>query len=160
MLIGEAPGKNEDITGMPFRGRSGKYLDKILMETGIHFETFYITSVLKCFHPQKPRKSQVRLCIPWTVTQLEVVRPRLILVAGRTAESGLFTDTGIKERTILGIPCLVTCHPAAAMRFPDRDLEFRNDLKVFRRMAMAPARTRHTEKKQKKKEKYNYIERA
>ena len=63
VLFGEAPGKNEDITGRPFVGRAGKYLDKIFREHKVDREEIFITSILKCYHPKPPKKSQIVSCL-------------------------------------------------------------------------------------------------
>lgn len=138
LLLGEAPGKHEDRTGRPFVGRAGAYLDRALRAHAIERKTVFITSVLKCFSPGPPKKSQIEACLPWTREQMSVLEPRLVLVMGRTAERALFGKTGGNdetEREWKGIPCIITCHPAAAMRFPLRHRQFRRDLEGFVRRA-------------------------
>ncbi len=131
LLFGEAPGKNEDKTGRPFVGRAGRYLDKVLAEHEINREDIYITSILKCYHFKSPKKSQMVRCRPWTEQQIEVIQPKIILVMGKSAAWGLFEidRLGMKPVDMAwhDIPCIVTCHPAAAMRFPERDQQFKRD---------------------------------
>jgi uracil-DNA glycosylase family 4 len=132
VLLGEAPGKDEDKTGRPFVGRSGRYLDGVVGGFGVSREDVFITSILKCYHPGPPRRSQVQACLPWTLAQLEAVRPRVIVVMGLTAARGLLGVKRLRGQpgTVWwqGIRCVVTCHPASAMRFPRRDKQFRGDL--------------------------------
>lgn len=133
VLFGEAPGKNEDITGRPFVGRAGKYLDKIFREHKVDREEIFITSILKCYHPKPPKKSQIVSCHQWAEQQIEVIQPRIMLVMGTFAAWGLFgmeqLGTDLLDLVWNTTPCIVTCHPAAAMRFPDRDKQFRRDFK-------------------------------
>jgi len=135
LLIGEAPGKKEDQTGRPFVGRAGQYLEKILSLHNLDRNQVFITSVLKCYHPRSPKNKQIEACLPWSFRQIESLNPKLILVMGRWAAWALL---GMKN--LEGVPNLltrkgrnwvVTCHPAAAMRFPARDREFRKGFKIF-----------------------------
>ena len=133
VLLGEAPGKNEDTTGKPFIGRAGIYLNKILSGYDVDRDEIYITSVLKCYHPKPPKKSQMVSCQPWTEHQIEIIQPKIMLVMGNSAAWGLFgmDQLGIDPLDLVWntISCVVTCHPAAAMRFPERDKQFRRDFK-------------------------------
>lgn len=139
LLLGEAPGQKEDHLGRPFVGRAGNYLDKMFRAHSMERRDVYITSVMKCYHPKSPKRDQVDSCFPWTVKQIEVLEPELILVMGRTAEQGMFNeihkDQGDKILEWRGIPCIITCHPAAAMRFPERDEQFRHDFQILKKMA-------------------------
>ncbi len=132
VLLGEAPGKKEDLSGRPFVGRAGAYLEKALASHGVARQNVFITSILKCYSPKPPRKSQIEACRSWTEGQLEAIKPDLILVMGGFAAYGLLAldrlprqPAGFKWRDVT---CIVTCHPAAAMRFPERNLQFRRDL--------------------------------
>ena len=131
VLIGEAPGRNEDNTGRPFIGRAGKYLDKILDGFNLKRDEFYITSILKCYHPRPPKKSQMGTCRPWLERQIEVIQPKITLVMGKSAAWALFEIEQLGTEPIKlewkSMLCIVTCHPAAAMRFPERDKQFRKD---------------------------------
>lgn len=139
LLLGEAPGKKEDHSGRPFVGRAGKYLDKIFHSLSMERKSVYITSVLKCYHPDSPKKDQITYCLPWTEKQINVLQPKLILVMGRTAEQAMFnqihSNEGDKILEWKNIPCIITCHPAAAMRFPEYDRQFRQDFKTLIKMA-------------------------
>jgi len=137
LLLGEAPGKKEDRTARPFVGRAGSYLDQIFLRHPVEREKMFVTSILKCYHPDSPKKDQVEACRPWTEKQIGILRPEIILVMGRTAEQGLWGMTqggGESFRKWEGIPCVVTCHPAAAMRFPRRHEQFDRDFGCFVRI--------------------------
>ncbi|MFP4083032.1 MAG: uracil-DNA glycosylase [Candidatus Aminicenantes bacterium] len=135
LLVGEAPGKKEDHTGQPFVGRAGDYLNKILSSYNLDRNQVFITSVLKCYHPRPPKKQQIKKCLPWSHHQIEALNTKLILVMGRWAAwafLGIQKLEGIpKVLSWKGINCVVACHPAAAMRFPHRDREFREGFKIF-----------------------------
>lgn len=139
LLLGEAPGQKEDHLGRPFVGRAGTYLDKIFSFHSIERMSVFITSVLKCYHPDSPKKDQVKSCLPWTEEQIKTLQPEFILVMGRTAEQGLFDKIHKEEKDKIlewkDIPCIITCHPAAAMRFPERDEQFRHDFQILKKMA-------------------------
>jgi len=141
LFMGEAPGKKEDHSGRPFVGRSGIYLDKIFHSHSKERISVFITSVLKCYHPDSPKKDQIKSCMLWTEKQIEALRPELIFIMGRTAEQGLFDKIHEDKKKKIwkwkDIPCIVTCHPAAAMRFPERDKQFRHDFKTLIKMAEA-----------------------
>ena len=119
---------NSGGAGQPFVGRAGSYLDKIFHSHSLERKSVYITSVLKCYHPGSPKKDQIKSCLAWTEKQIEVLQPELILIMGRTAEQGLFDKIHEEKKDNSvewgDIPCIITCHPAAAMRFPERDKQF------------------------------------
>ncbi len=135
LLVGEAPGKREDRTGRPFVGRTGDYLEKILSVHDLNRNQVFITSVLKCYHPKPPKKSQIEECWSWSLRQIASLDPKLILVMGRWAAWTLLDMDKLKGipkiLTRKGREWIVTCHPAAAMRFPDRDREFREGFEIF-----------------------------
>jgi len=128
-LIGEAPGKQEDMTGRPFVGRAGRYLDEVLAAHGVSRNRVFVTSILKCYHPGPPNRRQVEICKAWTIHQVEAVKPKRILVMGLTAARGLLGVKRLGARAsttkLCGIPCVVTCHPASAVRFPQQNKQFR-----------------------------------
>jgi uracil-DNA glycosylase family 4 len=135
ILVGEAPGKKENRTGRPFMGRAGYYLDKILMSNDLDRNRVFITSVLKCYHPLPPKKHHLLKCIPWSLRQIDSLQPELILVVGRWAAWALLDMENLEgvPRILVreGKHWVVTCHPAAAMRFPRRDREFRQGCTLF-----------------------------
>jgi DNA polymerase len=128
MIIGEAPGADEDRQGEPFVGRAGQLLTAMLAAVGYRREQVYITNILKCRPPgnRDPLPAEVACCHDYLERQIELVGPRLILVVGRIAAHNLLqTDLPIGRlrgrvhhygRT--GIPLVVTYHPAYLLRSP------------------------------------------
>ncbi|MBT3591153.1 MAG: uracil-DNA glycosylase [Candidatus Marinimicrobia bacterium] len=125
LLIGEAPGEQEDIHGEPFVGRAGKLLDKIL--TAIdrsRGDDVYICNVLKCRPPNNrdPLPSEVEQCESYLHMQIKLIQPKLIVALGRVAGKTLLgLDVQLKEMRnetyeYTGIPLRVTYHPAALLR--------------------------------------------
>lgn len=125
MLIGQAPGKNEDKLGRPFTGRAGKFLEKALGEAGLKRDKVFITSVLKC-HPLKnrlPKADEVKSCLPYLERQIRMVKPRKVCLMGNVAIKALLGKGKVGKvhgKKILkeSITYIPTYHPAAAMRFP------------------------------------------
>ena len=130
MLVGEAPGAEEDKLGEPFVGQAGKLLDSMLAAIGLERgRNVYIANVLKCRPPgnRNPEPGEVAQCAPHLSRQIELIRPKLILAMGRFAVQTLL-DT---EATIAslrgtvhryhGVPLVVTYHPAYLLRnLPDK----------------------------------------
>jgi DNA polymerase len=127
MIIGQAPGVEEDETGRPFVGRAGKFLNKLLKIAGIEREKVFITSPLKCL-PQplinrKPKKEEIKACLPWLKKQIEIINPKYFILLGEVAFSvffpkqklGDFRGKWIKKNGKFYFP---TYHPAAGLRFP------------------------------------------
>ena len=127
MLVGEAPGADEDAQGEPFVGRAGQLLNKILGAIGFRREEVYICNILKCRPPnnRKPEREEVEHCLPYLRKQIQVVRPALILCLGLTAAENLLGTTEslgrLRGRTLSyeGTPVMVTYHPAALLRNPN-----------------------------------------
>jgi uracil-DNA glycosylase len=92
MFIGEAPGKQESITGRPFVGRSGKLLTKLMESAGIKREKVFITSVIKHRPPdnRKPTAKEIAACLPYLQKQIEIINPQKIVLLGQTAFSAFF----------------------------------------------------------------------
>lgn len=126
MVVGEAPGQEEDRSGRPFVGRAGKLLDLVLQSTGFAREDVYICNVLKCRPPQNrnPQPDEVSACSPYLLRQFELVQPRVILAFGTfAAQTLLGTDISIgklrgKTHQYRGVPLVPTYHPAACLRHP------------------------------------------
>jgi len=121
-FIGEGPGAQEDEQGLPFVGRSGRYLDQLLEGIGLDREKVFITNVVKCRPPSNrdPRVAEVRACTPYLDQQLKLVRPRLVVTLGRFAMEHFFSDGRISDvhgqpRRIGGTIHLPLYHPAAAL---------------------------------------------
>ncbi len=95
LIVGEAPGKNEDLTGRPFVGRSGRLLDDMLMKLG--FDTnkdALVVNIAKCRPPKNrpPRPEEVKACLPYLWKQIKIVNPRLIMLMGATALKHIFPE--------------------------------------------------------------------
>ncbi|CAG9182433.1 hypothetical protein LMG23992_04745 [Cupriavidus laharis] len=125
MLVGEAPGENEDRQGEPFVGQAGKLLDNMLGSLGLkRGRNVFIANVLKCRPPgnRNPEPAEVEQCEPFLKRQIALVRPRVIVVLGRfAAQSLLRTTTPIGKlrgtvHSYEGIPVVVTYHPAYLLR--------------------------------------------
>lgn len=144
MLIGEAPGADEDATGTPFVGRAGKLLNEMLAEAGFsRKEDFYICNTIKCRPPQNrpPEREEKAACEVYLKAQISLVKPKIILLCGATAASS-FIDEEFKVTQIRGkwlnifdgIESMVILHPSYLLRnhseeqgsprwFTKRDLE-------------------------------------
>ncbi|MFP3562755.1 uracil-DNA glycosylase family protein [Paraburkholderia sp. SIMBA_030] len=130
MLIGEAPGENEDRQGEPFVGQAGKLLDNMLGSLTLARDTnVYIANVIKCRPPgnRNPEPDEVARCEPYLQRQVELVKPKLIVALGRfAAQSLLKTDASISSlrgrvHEYEGVPVIVTYHPAYLLRsLPDK----------------------------------------
>jgi DNA polymerase len=125
LLVGEAPGMEEDRLGEPFVGRAGKLLDKILAAIGrTRHQDVYICNVLKCRPPNNrdPLANEVEECEPYLIHQINLINPKLIVALGRVAAKTLLkVELPLKAmRNTLhhyqGIPLMVTYHPAALLR--------------------------------------------
>ncbi len=145
MLIGEAPGAEEDRLGEPFVGQAGKLLDSMLAAVGLaRGDNVYIANVLKCRPPgnRNPEPDEVAKCTPYLGRQIELVRPKLIVAMGRfAAQTLLNTDATVaslrgRVHAYAGVPLIVTYHPAYLLRnLPDKAKAWA-DL-VFARKTMA-----------------------
>ena len=140
MIIGEAPGADEDRLGEPFVGRAGKLLNAMLAAIGIRREDVYIVNILKCRPPRNrdPQADEVSACSPFLHRQIEWVDPSLIVAVGRIAAQTLLQSTTpigrlrgrphqYRER-----PLLVTYHPAYLLRSPGEKRKAWEDLKQIR----------------------------
>lgn len=140
MIIGEAPGADEDRQGEPFVGRAGQLLNKIL--EAIHFERgdVYITNILKTRPPgnRDPLPAEVEAHIPILYRQITLVRPKLLLAVGKTAGNSLLGRTSSmaslrgKFHDFYGLPLMVTYHPAALLRNPQWKRPTWEDVKLLR----------------------------
>ncbi len=126
MLIGEAPGAEEDKQGIPFVGRAGKLLTDILKAINFEREEVYIANILKCRPPNNrdPLPSEREVCKPYLYKQIELIKPKIILCLGKVASNVLLNknDSLTKLRgdvhELNGIKAMVTYHPAALLRNP------------------------------------------
>jgi DNA polymerase len=143
MVIGEAPGAEEDRRGEPFVGRAGQLLDAMLRAIGLSREqNVYIANVLKSRPPNNrdPRPEEVAACLPYLRRQIELVRPRLLLAVGRIAAQNLLATAESLSRLRgrvhrfgeLNTPLVVTYHPAYLLRNPADKRKAWEDLKFAR----------------------------
>lgn len=140
VIIGEAPGNDEDIAGEPFVGQAGKLLTKMLAAVEISREEVYITNVVKCRPPQNrdPKDEEINGCSPYLSAQLEILNPKLILTLGNFATKTLLKTTeGITRLRgrifeYENIPLLPTFHPSALLHNPNLKKYAWEDLKRLR----------------------------
>lgn len=142
VLIGEAPGADEDEQGEPFVGRAGQLLNKILAAVQLKREDVYICNILKCRPPNNrdPLPDEAEACEPYLKKQLEIIKPKIILCLGRIAGQTLLktnaTLTELRKNTYEyeGIKVLVTFHPAALLRNPNWKRPAWEDVQKMRKM--------------------------
>jgi uracil-DNA glycosylase family 4 len=140
MLIGEAPGAEEDKQGLPFVGRAGQLLTSMLKAIGLQREQVFIANILKCRPPENrdPRPEEVLACEGYLKQQIEYIKPTIILALGRIAAQNLLKiDTPIGkmrgnlyEYPGLKIPVMVTYHPAYLLRSPKEKQKSWQDLQA------------------------------
>lgn len=143
MVIGEAPGADEDVQGEPFVGAAGQLLDRMLLAIDLPRDTVFIANILKCRPPgnRDPQPDEVACCLPYLSRQIALVRPALILCVGRiAAQTLLATETSVaklRQRVhrygALNTPLVVTYHPAYLLRSPGEKRKAWEDLKFARR---------------------------
>ncbi|MBD3322179.1 MAG: uracil-DNA glycosylase [Chitinivibrionales bacterium] len=125
LIIGEAPGADEDAEGLPFVGKAGQLLTRMLKAIDLdRKKDVFITNILKCRPPgnRNPETSEITRCIPLLRRQVEIIRPEAILLLGRIAAHSLLESTDsismlrAEKQHYNGIPVIVTYHPAALLR--------------------------------------------
>jgi DNA polymerase len=144
MVVGEAPGADEDRQGEPFVGRAGQLLNAMLAAIGLPRPTVFVANMLKCRPPQNrdPRPEELAACRPYLERQLELLRPTLVLVVGRIAAQNLLGTEAPLGRLRgqvhavggLNLPAIVTYHPAYLLRTPADKRKAWDDLKLARRV--------------------------
>ena len=140
LFVGEGPGRDEDLQGKPFVGRSGQLLDKFLAAVGLHRDRVYIANIVKCRPPENrdPRPDEQEACIGWLRNQFYLMRPKIVVCLGRVAamkmidpeikitrQHGEFTD---KNGTLF----MGTFHPAALLRNPKQKPDAFGDYTALR----------------------------
>jgi DNA polymerase len=142
LIIGEAPGADEDRQGEPFVGRAGQLLNSMLRAIGLPREQVYIANILKCRPPgnRDPKPEEAACCTPFLHRQIALLKPRIILVVGRIAAQNLL-DTDVPLARLRGqvhrygpleTPMVVTYHPAYLLRSPGEKRKAWVDLKFAR----------------------------
>ncbi len=142
VLIGEAPGAEEDAQGEPFVGRAGQLLNKILEAVGMTREEVYICNILKCRPPENrdPLPSEMETCVPYLWKQLDLIRPKIILCLGRiSAQMLLRTNDSLNQLRgkvfeYHDSKVLVTYHPAALLRNPQWKRPTWEDMQFFKKL--------------------------
>ena len=142
MLVGEAPGEEEDRRGEPFVGAAGQLLDRILAAIGFDRTEVYIANILKCRPPgnRDPLPEETASCLPHLKRQIEAIGPGLILALGRVAAQNLLGNQAPLNRlrgethSLQGIPVVVTFHPAALLRNPEWKRPVWEDMQRLRRL--------------------------
>ena len=126
LFIGEAPGMEEDVSGIPFSGTAGALLDNMLISMGLKRDQVYLAGVIKC-RPEEdrhPHVGEISACLPYLKRQIELIQPKIIVTLGKTAASALLaTDASIASlrgtlHNYKTIPLVVTYHPAYLLRSP------------------------------------------
>lgn len=140
IVVGEAPGHQEDETGLPFVGRSGKLLDKVLEEFGVKRKDVMVLNIIKCRPPNNrdPLPEEIEECIPYLKKQLSIIEPKTIITLGRVATQ-ILLDTEDKIGRLRGewheyqkIPLMPTYHPSYVLRNGKNGLPlelFKEDIK-------------------------------
>lgn len=141
MLIGEAPGAEEEQEGRPFVGKSGQLLQRALQDAGLNYEQVYITNIYKYRPPDNrtPTEEEIQSHWPILVSELQAVQPKYILLMGNTALVAFSGQGGIQQahgsrvaRQLPGDPFIFcTYHPAAGLYKPGLKTEFANDIRTF-----------------------------
>ena len=139
LIIGEAPGADEDLKGEPFVGRAGKLLNSMLLSVGLQRNDVFIANILKCRPPKNrdPKLDEVEACEKYLKQQIELINPKIVLALGRIAAQNL-----LKSSTPIGkmrgnsylypdsnLPVVVTYHPAYLLRSPTEKRKVWEDLK-------------------------------
>lgn len=142
MVIGEAPGADEDAQGLPFVGRAGKLLTDILKAINFSRDEVYITNIVKCRPPgnRNPLPNEMEVCMPYLDRQIEIINPKMILCLGLVSASGVLKlkqsltkmRGNVYERG--GAKVMVTYHPAALLRNPQWKRSTWEDVQKFRQI--------------------------
>ena len=137
MFVGEGPGHDEDLQGLPFVGKAGQLLNQIIQAMGLRREQVYIANVVKCRPPDNraPQPDETAACTPFLFRQIEIIRPAVIVALGSpSAQALLETSVGITKirgtfRSFRDIPVMPTFHPAYLLRNPAAKREVWEDMK-------------------------------
>jgi uracil-DNA glycosylase len=144
MFVGEAPGADEDIQGVPFVGRAGQLLTKIIEAIGLRREDVYIANVIKCRPPQNrnPEQDEVDTCEPFLFQQIDVIKPTVIVALGtfaaRTLLRTLDPISRLRGRVFAyrGAKLIPTFHPAYLLRNPASKRDVWEDMKLVRSLLL------------------------
>jgi len=142
MFVGEAPGADEDVQGVPFVGRAGQLLTKIVEAIGLTREDVYIANVIKCRPPQNrnPEPDEVSTCEPFLFQQIDIIRPKVIVALGKFGAQTLLRTlepiSKLRGRVFeyRGSKLIPTFHPAYLLRNPSSKREVWEDMKLVRKL--------------------------
>jgi len=125
MRVGQNPGAEEDKTGMPFVGRAGKFLNKVLAENGIIREELFVTNIVKHVTPKnrKPSPDEIAACAPYLEAHIKTIKPKIVVLMGTVAW---------QAPRVEGVEYVETYHPSAAMRFTKIRKKFEEDFRVLK----------------------------
>ena len=144
MLIGEGPGYNEDLEGLPFVGRAGNLLDKMLASINLDRSNVYISNVVNFRPPEnrKPTEIEIKRYLPFLEKHIEIIKPKILILLGSTAMNALIGDKFViskvrgqwieKKIGRVKLSIIVTFHPAFLMRQPAKKKMAWIDLKMIR----------------------------
>ena len=148
MIVGEAPGRSEDMQGRPFVGPAGKILDRLLAGIGVERKSVFITSVLKCRPPgnRNPTEEEIQACAPFLNKQIKAISPAIVCTIGNVATQHMMQAFGLKPESIgqvhgrvfpintleLHFKLLPTYHPAAIIYNPGLEQMLRRDFELLR----------------------------
>jgi DNA polymerase len=142
MFVGEAPGRDEDTKGVPFVGRAGQLLTKIIESIDLSRESVYIANVIKCRPPQNrnPEADEVETCEPFLFSQIDTIKPKVIVALGTFAAQTLLESSETISRLrgkvyeYRGASLIPTFHPAFLLRSPSRKRDVWEDMKKVREL--------------------------
>ena len=142
MIIGEAPGKEEDQAGKPFIGRAGKLLNEFLKSIGLNRDSIYIVNTIKCRPPENrdPAISEIKACSDYLDQQISIIKPKVLVLLGKIAANRFLnvdkpiSDLRLKKFFIekYDIPVIVFYHPAYILRSPSQKKRVWDDLQFLR----------------------------
>lgn len=142
MIIGEAPGKDEDLKGEPFVGRAGKLLNEFLDSINLHRDNIFITNTVKCRPPENrnPETQEIRACAHYLDMQIKIINPKVIILLGKIAANRMLNEdksiTDLRGKKFFlqnhSIPVIVFYHPAYILRSPLKKCQVWQDLKFLK----------------------------
>jgi len=154
MFIGEAPGKEEDLRGLPFVGDAGMLLTRLIIKMGMKREDVYIANIIKCRPPMNrdPEEDEVSVCRQFIEQQIQIIRPQIIMTLGRIALQVLMEMPNLRITSARGhfydyrgIPLMPTFHPAYLLRNPkDKILTWADAQKVMARISPVSSGEAHS----------------
>jgi uracil-DNA glycosylase family 4 len=145
MIIGEGPGANEDLEGVPFIGRTGELLDKMLLSINLDRDSVYISNVVNYRTPEnrKPTEEEIARYLPYLIKHIEIINPQILILLGSTAFDAIIGNDEVisnargvwieKRIGNYNISVIATFHPAFLMRQPDQKKKSWVDLKMIRK---------------------------